>query len=363
MALPKTAPSATPAAAAADPELQSKAEELYEKCATAPPDTLWVQRDLSNLQIAEDTPTLLRLIQILTNAHLFKLLTLETSACWKLRTRAEAAKFHNMTRDEATMYAMIEDSQSAGIWSKTIRMKTGLPQNIVTKCLKSMESRGLIQSISNVKQPGRKMYLLADITPSDDISGGSWHVNGELDVALIDAVTYVVTQFVEKATWEKVPAGANRAAVAARRAAIAQKKAAVANGGALRDMEDAFQPPMGRPQIMLVPRDPTNTNFPTTGSILQHVNNSGIIRNLVVREEDMEQLLEMLVLDGRLEKMGATGYRTVKGAKVHDDDRSGSWNGFVDAPCGLCPVFALCGDEGEINARTCQYFAEWLGTE
>jgi DNA-directed RNA polymerase III subunit RPC6 len=72
----------------------------------------------------------------------------------------------------------------------------------------------------------------------------------------------------------------------------------------------------------------------------------------------MEQLLEMMVLDGRLEKISGTNYRTVLTAtdtKVY--------NGFVDAPCGNCPVFDLCGDEGEISARSCVYFGQWLETQ
>jgi DNA-directed RNA polymerase III subunit RPC6 len=66
----------------------------------------------------------------------------------------------------------------------------------------------------------------------------------------------------------------------------------------------------------------------------------------------------MMVLEGRLEKLSGTNYRLAMKAQDVDE----GMNGFVDAPCGTCPVFDLCGDSGEITARTCVYFTEWLSS-
>jgi DNA-directed RNA polymerase III subunit RPC6 len=98
--------------------------------------------------------------------------------------------------------------------------------------------------------------------------------------------------------------------------------------------------------------------YPTAASVATWLNEKEVLRGKHCREDDMEQLLEMMVLDGRLEKISGTNYRTVLTAvdvKVY--------NGFVDAPCGNCPVFDLCGNEGEISARTCVYFGQWLETQ
>ncbi|KAF2186651.1 DNA-directed RNA polymeras-like protein III subunit Rpc34 [Zopfia rhizophila CBS 207.26] len=341
------------------PETLDKKDILYNKCAQAPDGTVFYQRDFVNMHVAENTTALMRLLQELVDSHLMKTMMWENQPCWKLRSRDEAAKLRAINADERHIYHLIDEVQNAGIWIRALRQRTGLTQMVLTKCLKSLETKALIQCVMNVKNPSRKMYLLKHLEPSAEIVGGPWQTDGDYDIGLIEVISNVVVRYVEHETWIRVPVGMNNT----REAAVAKKKAQVQ---ATRDIEDApavqpFRPPLNRNRTTLLPR--SNVNLPTCTSILQHVLDIGIIKGKVIRESDMEQLLEMMVLDGRLEKITPSTYRTVRDAKDADDDTEGSWNGFVDAPCGTCPVFELCGDEGDITARTCVYFAEWLGTE
>jgi DNA-directed RNA polymerase III subunit RPC6 len=266
-------------------------------------------------------------------------------------------RLRRLTSDERLLYNHIDQVQADGIWSKTLRAKTNVTQQTLTKCLKSLESKDLVQSVMSVKFPNRKMYLLKHLKPSEDIAGGPWQSEGDFDVALIDAISGVVAQHVENETCIKVPGNWNDYEITGdRAAAIAQKKAQVQ--GAVRDIEDLA--------VKELSRDPNTSRlvhrsapqYPTAASVADWVNSKELLRGKFVREDDMEQLLEMMVLDNRLEKISGTNYRTVLTAtdtKVY--------NGFVDAPCGNCPIFDLCGDEGEISARTCVYFGQWLETE
>jgi DNA-directed RNA polymerase III subunit RPC6 len=213
----------------------------------------------------------------------------------------------------------------------------------------------------SVKFPNRKMYLLKHLRPSEDIAGGPWQSEGDFDTALIETISGIVAQYIENETCIKVPGNWNEYVRSDDRTAeIAHKKAQV-QGQGIRDIEDA---PAVKP-YHAPPRDPAaskivhrnSPQYPTSASVAEWLNSKEILRGKTVREDDMEQLLEMMVLDGRLEKISGTNYRTVLTAvdtKVY--------NGFVDAPCGNCPVFDLCGDEGEISARTCVYFGQWLET-
>ena len=237
-------------------------------------------------------------------------------------------------------------------------MRTNVTQQVLTKCLKSLESKDLVQSVMSVKFPNRKMYLLKHLRPSEDIAGGPWQSEGDFDTALIETISGIVAQYIENETRIKVPGNWNEYDRSDRSAEIAHKKVQVQG---IRDIEDA---PAVKPYH--APRDPTaskivhrnSPQYPTSASVAEWLNSKEILRGKIVREDDMEQLLEMMVLDGRLEKISGTNYRTVLTAidtKVY--------NGFVDAPCGNCPVFDLCGDEGEISARTCVYFGQWLETQ
>jgi len=263
-----------------------------------------------------------------------------------------------LTPDERLLYHHIDQSQSEGIWSKALRARTNVTQQVLTKCLKSLESKDLVKSVMSVKFPNRKMYLLKHLRPSEDIAGGPWQSEGDFDSTLITIVSQLVSQHVEQETCIRVPGNWNNYAPEDRTAAIAQKKAHVQ---AVGDIEDtlavkSYRPPIDPTIVRLVHRN--NPKYPTAASISAWIMSKDILRDKEVREDDMEQLLEMMVLDGRLEKISGTSYRT---AMTATDVQV--FNGFVDAPCGNCPVFDLCGDEGAISARTCVYFGEWLNTD
>jgi DNA-directed RNA polymerase III subunit RPC6 len=73
-------------------EVVSPADALYNKCAERSQGTVFFQRDLSSMQVAETVAELTMLLQDLCDRHLLKLMTLEGEACWKLRSRIEADK-------------------------------------------------------------------------------------------------------------------------------------------------------------------------------------------------------------------------------------------------------------------------------
>jgi len=327
----------------------SPADALYDQCALRPQGTVFFQRDLSNMQVAESMGELTMLLQELCDRHLMKLMTLDSEPCWKLRSRSDADKLRRLTLDERLLYHHIDQAQTEGIWSKALRARTNVTQQVLTKCLKSLESKDLVQSVMSVKFPNRKMYLLKHLQPSEDMAGGPWQSEGDFDTALIDTISGIVAQHIENETCIKVPANWNEYAQLDRTAAIAQKKAEVQG---IRDIEDA---PAYHASRLVHKNHP---QYPTSASVSDWLNSKEVLRGKSVREDDMEQLLEMMVLDGRLEKISGTNYRTVLTAS---DTKV--YNGFVDAPCGNCPVFDLCGDEGEFSARTCVYFGQWLETQ
>ncbi|OCK82771.1 RNA polymerase Rpc34 [Lepidopterella palustris CBS 459.81] len=350
----------------------SKKDQLYEKCAESPLDTIFYQRDFNDMHVAEDGHSLMVLIQQLLDAHLLQVMTWDGQQCYKIRSRDEAAKLKSMTPDERLIFAAIDNAQINGIWTRTLRAKTGVSQTIMTKCLKTLETKGLIKPISSVKYPSRKLYMLAQLTPAEDIVGGPWHQDGELDVDLIEAVSEIVVRYVESESWVEMKAP-SKAVIARKKAEVLAAKAArpqppntVNSNDNIADIETEppiFRPPLGPHGRPLIPHPPTFKHYPTCVSILNYIKRSGVINeNVGLQEPDLQMLLDDLVFDGKLERMGATGYRSVRGAVARSDGMPEVevGNGFSQAPCGRCPVFALCDEAGPVNARTCVYFREWL---
>ncbi|KAF1978726.1 DNA-directed RNA polymeras-like protein III subunit Rpc34 [Bimuria novae-zelandiae CBS 107.79] len=333
-----------------------RADLLYDECAKRPEGTTFFQRDLTSMQVANDVEELVKMVSDLSKRHLLQPLQFDGETCWKLRPRDIADKLLKLVPDERLLYQYIDNAQTEGVWSKALRAKTNLAQPTVTKYLKSLEAKDLIQAVMSVKTPNRKMYLLKHLKPSEDVAGGPWQNEGDFDTALIDIATQVIGKKVQEETCIKVAGNWNNYTSADRQAAIAHKKVQVKG---VPDIEELlpvqpYHPPMEPAQPKLVHR--TNPFYPTTASLAEYLNSIQLLRGKTVRESDMEQLLEMMVLDGTLEKVTATTYRTVLQPPKQ------VYNGFVDAPCGNCPVFDLCSDEGPITARTCVYFAEWLET-
>lgn len=71
----------------------SPADALYDKCVERSAGTVFFQRDLSNMQVAETIAELTMLLQELCDRHLMKLMTLDNEPCWKLRSRSDADKY------------------------------------------------------------------------------------------------------------------------------------------------------------------------------------------------------------------------------------------------------------------------------
>jgi DNA-binding MarR family transcriptional regulator len=62
----------------------------------------------------------------------------------------------------------------SGVWTKDMKIRTNLAQPQITKILKTLEGRNLIKSVKSVNNPSRKLYMLFELEPSREITGGAW---------------------------------------------------------------------------------------------------------------------------------------------------------------------------------------------
>ena len=71
----------------------SPADVLYNHCSRKTEGTIFFQRDLANMQVAETMDELTTLLQELCDQHLMKLMMLDGEPCWKLRSRSDAHRY------------------------------------------------------------------------------------------------------------------------------------------------------------------------------------------------------------------------------------------------------------------------------
>lgn len=79
------------------------------------------------------------------------------------------------------VYEVIERAGNMGIWTKDIRVQTNIQQQALNKIFKSLESRQLIKPVKSVAAKSKKLYMLYNLTPSKELTGGIWYSDLEFD--------------------------------------------------------------------------------------------------------------------------------------------------------------------------------------
>lgn len=106
-------------------------------------------------------------------------------------------KLMQMSAEEKMVFQQIREAGNEGIWTKIIKTKTGVHSMVLQRCLKSLESKALVKSVKSVKvicwhnrqNPTRKLYMLLELTPSAEVTGGPWFTDQELDLDFIETLS------------------------------------------------------------------------------------------------------------------------------------------------------------------------------
>lgn len=218
----------------------------------------------------------------------------------------------------------------------------------------------------NVKFPKRKMYMLAGLAPSEDVTGGAFFTDGELDANFINALAGYIELYVSRKSWYEVPAVERPA-----------KRQKTADGGVVTPAAPAEK------EKEYLPYPPGYKGYPTVAQITEEINKTGLTP-VQMGEDNVAQLLEMLCYDNKLIALNnGQAYRSVKkpnvakaevGLKSAGGDAAVAEaaekqgrdiaalgrNGMTEVPCGQCPVFKLCAPGGAVSPESCEYFDPWL---
>ena len=351
---------------------------LYARCASLPADTIFSQDDLLELAIIPDNDPdlLLQCTKKLTQEGLFKLLSQGGRPVWRVVKKEDAQKYKNLTADEALVYSLIESSGREGIWSRILRSKSGLHMTVMTRCLKTLEGKSYVKQIKTVKFPNRKTYMLAGLQPSEDVTGGPFYTDGVLDDEFVHQMAKWTERYIVGRSWYQRLSNArhdNHHQPHSNKVSKSQLESK--RNSALESTP--FPSRNTNKDKQILPFPPGYTGYPTVPEITRAINSSNI-SPITMKEAEMKQLLDVLVWDGRIEKNRFThGYKAVRQAALavmnekretaNGSDAQGTKNrdegrgsALTEAPCGRCPVLAFCEEGGPVNARSCEYFAEWL---
>lgn len=244
--------------------MDDKADVLYLRMSEAPASKLFTQEELK-LLMNTDLESIMRMSQSLINRKMMKLIKVGEELHFQVISVTETKKLVSMNEDEQMVYSYIEASGREGIWTKTLRAKTNIHQHIVARCLKLLENQRFIKLIKSVKYPTRKIFMLYNLQPSIDVTGGPWFTDSELDTEFIDSLLTVVWRFIASKTFPT-----------------------------------AFQNPTPNTNILLSVFPANHTGFASLDAIMDFITQHKIT-NIDLALNDIRSLCEVLIFDDKIE--------------------------------------------------------------
>ncbi|KAK3335932.1 DNA-directed RNA polymerase III-like protein [Cercophora scortea] len=375
---------------------------------------LFTQKDLTDLNVIpnDNVILLLLVVQALCDDKLFVATSHQSGLAWRWRSREDAKKYTSLPNDETMLvYSVIDEAGADGIWNRTIKHKLNMHEAVVKNCIKYLETQRYIEGMKNVEHPNKKMYIKANLRPSDRATGGPWFTEGELDTAFITELQNIVFEYIKKQSAYLGSQGGHRDAGASRVPKKGTIRGAAPEAGessrgvkrAATEISNDDQPSpsakaatengtgatttaRSKAKMVFLPMPAGYKSYPTVSEIAKLIHATGITNNTTLGEADIQQLVDVLTFDGLVEPItvnGRKGYRvtraskqdTVSFAKRQKDREAGigldeppngvqpSSNGLTEAPCGRCPVFELCEEGGPVSPSNCVYFLRWLGLD
>ncbi|CDR94605.1 RNA polymerase rpc34 subunit containing protein, putative [Babesia bigemina] len=117
----------------------------------------------------------------------------------RLRDKESREQVARLQDVEYAVFCTIETAGNRGIWTADIKKLCEITGNQLTRTLKVLvEQHGLVKQVTNVHQKSRKLYMLFNIKPARELTGGSFYLNGEFNEMLVEHIQEQVGSFLAK---------------------------------------------------------------------------------------------------------------------------------------------------------------------
>ena len=306
---------------------------------------------------------LVEILNHLLNLNRLQLLKKGDVLIYKLIREETAIKFEGLAPEQMLVYQVCEKAGNRGIWTRDIKMVTNIPQHTLTKTLKVLEQRNLIKSVRSVVSKSKKLYMLYDIIPAKEITGGPWYTDQEFDTEFVDHLRDYIVRIVKKFRYADLREVNNEVT----------SSGVVGVQLSLDELESVLKALVFDGFLEEVDRfELSRADLPQGGS-----GGDGGMEIAYDQEGGPEGESEAPSSSGARGKKGASsgaGAGSQKGVSTRTgvvfDGRGRTLykvcrdiepvNMLTPIPCGVCPVITRCCDGGVISPTTCEYMQQWL---
>jgi DNA-directed RNA polymerase III subunit RPC6 len=72
------------------------------------------------------------------------------------------------------VYQIIKQAANRGVWVKDLRFQSNMTAPRLQKVLKALEGRSLVKTVKGTASATKKIYMLFNLQPSEELTGGTW---------------------------------------------------------------------------------------------------------------------------------------------------------------------------------------------
>eukprot|EP01105_Mastigella_eilhardi_P017675 TRINITY_DN4071_c0_g1_i2.p1 TRINITY_DN4071_c0_g1~~TRINITY_DN4071_c0_g1_i2.p1 ORF type:complete len:287 (-),score=82.20 TRINITY_DN4071_c0_g1_i2:50-910(-) len=258
-----------------------------------------VVEELKKLGVTASLEQIASVLNGLLKSGQLQVLKIQGHVAFKTVNTEEREKFRGLGSEDRLIYQLIEQSKDRGIWIRDLRVKSNLQQPQITKILKALESRKLIKAVKSVVAKNRKVYMVYDVEPSREITGGAWYNEQDLDEDFIEVLHDQCYLFI------------------------------------------------------------SNKSFASAEEVYHFIKESRVFE-ADLRLEDIQTVLNTLIFDGLVEDIRDPRGPAFSAKVLYKRARLDlPPNEFTHSPCSICPVFESCAPNGVVNPVVCPYLTAW----
>lgn len=262
-------------------KLSSLEQKIHQAVLAASNNTL-SQKEIES--VAPDARARTAALNFLLGAGLFKLLKDDRGTIsFRAVVKKELDVKKDMSGEESMVLSHIQAAGNQGIWLKHIKAKTELHQTVIEHTIKSLLQKQLIKPVKNVQFPTRKLFMLFHLEPSVELTGGPWYTDNELDTEFIKLLSRACLQFVKDRSFPRTKQKGDEYSTQAPLYAISAAPA-----------------------------------YPNAQQVQAFLSKSKITETELTVEH-VEMLLNVLVLDGEVERIPAFGAALWETSGLKDD--------------------------------------------
>uniref|UniRef100_A0A0G4HXW1 DNA-directed RNA polymerase III subunit RPC6 n=1 Tax=Chromera velia CCMP2878 TaxID=1169474 RepID=A0A0G4HXW1_9ALVE len=217
---------------------------------------------------------------------------------WKYQSPESSQKYQGLNAQDRLVLQTIEKAGNMGVWQRDLKFQTNLSPPILAKSLKNLETKRFIKAVKSVHAKNRKVYMLYNLEPNKEVSGGVWYRDATFDAELIEDFRRHSLQYIK------------------------------------------------------------NQPYASLSQIAKYLSSLAVMTDL--SESAVEGVLRTLELEGLISKQRSV--KTQEYCYAFIKWPSGPLDALTEIPCASCPVWQECSyhEGARVSPSNCEYLSKWL---